>query len=70
MESSARFRIGLETAQLTGQFFVLFNTILIIVRIHKFLPCIVRRININHFDLARVGFAKKLENLEIIPFNV
>ena len=70
MISPACFCIGFEHAQLPGQFFVFFNTILIVIRIHKFLPRIVRRININHFDLSRIWLTEKFEHFQIVPFQI
>ena len=41
-----------------------------IIIIHKVIARIVRRVNINHLYLAKIGFAKHLQHLKVIPFDI
>ena len=41
-----------------------------IIVINKIVACIVRWVNINHFDFAKIAFLQKFQNFQIIPLNI
>ena len=57
MESAVGF--GVRGCLLTGNFFVVFDTVLIIVVINEIVTGIIRRVDINHFDFAEIRFLQK-----------
>ena len=41
-----------------------------VILIHKIVPRVVRRVNVNHLDFAEVCFLQQLQRFKVVTFNV
>ena len=54
---------------LAGNFQVIFYVVLKIVRVHKILAGVVRRVYVNQLHLAGIAFLQQLEHFQVVAFN-
>ena len=72
VETSCRFGVGGEFAiaiTLTGYIQIGANRIHVVVFVDQVFSRVIRRININHLDLAVVMLLKDLQDFQVVPFN-
>jgi hypothetical protein len=73
MESTACFGISRElpslSINLTRVLQIGLEAFCVIVRINEVIARVVRRVNVNHLDFAKISLLKNFENFEVVTFN-
>ena len=66
------FKFFISLFIIKSYFFFIFSfTHRVIIRIQKaIVACIIRRVDINHFDFAEVAFLQQFQNFQIISLNI
>ena len=62
--------LGVAFGGLAGHFPVAFERVLEVILIHKIVARVVRRIDVDHFDLPEIGGLQQFQDFQIVAFDV